>query len=36
MVYKDIDPIEQVTVLEAQRPNLPEDVVEEIREPFEP
>lgn len=32
MVYQDVDPIKQITVLDAQWSNLPEDVLEEVRQ----
>ena len=32
MVYRDVDPVKQVTVLDAQWSNLPQGVVEEVHE----
>lgn len=32
MVFKDVDPIKQVTVLDVQWSNLDEEIVDEVRE----
>ena len=31
MVYKDVDPVKQMTVLDVQWSNIPEDVYEEVK-----